>query len=169
MQMQVWFCDMIWSQGAPLHLPPRKVENSPDPQDGLGRVSYFCSVSWPSMSTGVPSLPSLCTSEYISRNWWTQAAGWHYYWIPCRWWKSQDVVYALNTHCHLYLMICSQILVHLLLLYEIWTYRIPFMLFSACKSLQVQRLFKKCVLNKATYCEHIRSILWCFHWLPLRF
>lgn len=171
--MQVWFSDVIWSQGALLHLPPRRAENSPDPQDGLGRVSYFHSANWPPIIYGCPFSIFLCTSKRTSRNWWTQAAGYHC-WIPCRCWNSRTqlrhwILAVISSWGSIlrYLYICYSCMNsgHVWYTEHVW--------YTLCCLPHVRvsknRDFLKSILNKATYCERISSVLWCFHWLPLRF
>lgn len=111
----------------------------------------------------------LCPSACTSWAWWTWAAGGHLYWIPCRCWTPR----MLFMHWILMVVSCWESTLRYLYigdscmnfghagnllccLQHIW-------------ALENRGFSKNCVFNKAAYCEHVRNVLRCFHWLPLRF
>lgn len=168
--MQVWFCDVVWSQGAPLHLPPRRAENSPDPQERLGRLSYFYSANrLPPSSTGVLSLPS-CVHQSIRQG--TGELGLQ---VDITIESFADAGTPRMQHMHWMLAVTSSWGSTLRYLYICYSHMYsehvwyPLCCLQHVKPPRTETFFKKCILNKATYCEHIKSVLWCFHWLLLRF
>lgn len=80
---------------------------------------------------------------------------------------SQNAVYPWNSHCCLLLRIHAQILVHSCMNFE----HVGNLLYCLQHiwALENRGFLKNCIFNKATYCEHVRNILRCFQWLPLRF